>query len=96
MRARRACQASRNSVACNAQPGIRQDPVTPRRQNVSIECKGIRPTQPSERSFKMKRTIITSLLALLIGSAAAFAADEPVTTLYKNNPDITSYVQLNP
>ena len=44
----------------------------------------------------MKRTIITTLLALLIGSTAAFAADEPVTVLYKNNPDITSYVQLNP
>jgi hypothetical protein len=44
----------------------------------------------------MNRTIITTLLALVIGSTAAFAADEPVTVLYKNNPDIVSYEQLNP
>jgi len=43
----------------------------------------------------MKRTIITTLLALVIGSTAALAS-EPVTVLYKNNPDIVSYEQLNP
>lgn len=43
----------------------------------------------------MKRTIITTLLALVIGSTAALASDEPVTVLYKN-ADIVSYEQLNP
>jgi hypothetical protein len=44
----------------------------------------------------MKRTILTTLLALIVGSTSALAADEPVTVLYKNNPDIVSYEQLNP
>ena len=44
----------------------------------------------------MKRTILTALLALVIGSTGALAADEPVTVLYKDNPDIVSYEQLNP
>jgi hypothetical protein len=44
----------------------------------------------------MKRTIITTLLALIIGSTSALAADEPVTVLYKDNPEVASYLQLNP
>ena len=53
-----------------------------------------------------KRIIIATLLALAVGSNAVLAADEskseqagatePVTTLYKDNPAITSYEQLNP
>ena len=57
-----------------------------------------------------KRIIIATLLALAVGSNAVHAADEsnseqatqqpgatePVTTLYKDNPAVTTYEQLNP
>ena len=51
-----------------------------------------------------KRIIMATLMALAVGSNAVLAADdsketastESVTTLYKNNPAITSYEQLNP
>lgn len=51
-----------------------------------------------------KQIIIATLMALAVGSNAVLAADdsnqstptEPVTTLYKDNPAITTYEQLNP
>ena len=58
-----------------------------------------------------KRIILATLMALAVGSNAVLAADEgktdeatkreavssePVTTLYKDNPAITSYERLNP
>ena len=44
---------------------------------------------------RSRATRLLVLLALLVGSTA-FASDEPVTVLYKSNPDIVSYEQLNP
>jgi hypothetical protein len=53
-----------------------------------------------------KRIILATLLALAVGSNAVLAADgtkseqatttEPVTILYKDNPHVTAYEQLNP
>jgi hypothetical protein len=61
----------------------------------------------SKRSLTMsKRIILATLLALAVGSNAVLAADgtkseqatttEPVTILYKDNPHVTAYEQLNP
>jgi hypothetical protein len=53
-----------------------------------------------------KRIILATVLALAVGAKAVLAADEPkseqatttapVTILYKDNPHVTAYEQLNP